>query len=145
MGRSRRQISEARKSLHRFGVVLQIGGFVGFLACFAAFATAGSFDSAMPWWVAGLVSMFAMIGGGAMRHVAARGVAGSGLVLDPDAARDDLEPWARVAGGLAKDAIDESGVLQGRADEPAIRVRCRACRTLNDEDAKFCDECGKPL
>lgn len=26
-----------------------------------------------------------------------------------------------------------------------IMIKCRACGTLNDEDAKFCDECGEPL
>ncbi|MCK4281204.1 MAG: zinc ribbon domain-containing protein [Candidatus Lokiarchaeota archaeon] len=26
-----------------------------------------------------------------------------------------------------------------------IMIKCRACGTLNDEDAKFCDECGQPL
>lgn len=39
-----------------------------------------------------------------------RDAADSGLVLDPEQAKQDLEPWARTAGGLVKDALDESGV-----------------------------------
>lgn len=38
------------------------------------------------------------------------GLAGSGMVLDPEGARRDVEPWARMAGGVVKDAIDEAGV-----------------------------------
>lgn len=50
--------------------------------------------------------------------VAARGVAGTGVILDPKRAREDLEPWARMSGGLLKDALDEANVLQGDpADE----------------------------
>ena len=51
-----------------------------------------------------------------------------------------------TGGGLIADAVDEAGL--GRRDEPAepeVRVRCRECRTLNDEDAKFCDNCGAQL
>ena len=33
----------------------------------------------------------------------------------------------------------------GENPKPQIRVRCRNCRALNDEDAKFCDECGAKL
>ena len=49
------------------------------------------------------------------------------------------------------DALDEADIDLGRrdrrrADEPKeIKVRCKGCRALNDEDAKFCDNCGKPL
>ncbi len=29
--------------------------------------------------------------------------------------------------------------------EQVIKIRCRACDTLNDENAKFCDQCGQPI
>lgn len=41
------------------------------------------------------------------------------------------------AGGIKLD-IDTSS-------EQKIMIKCRSCGTLNDEDAKFCDECGEPL
>ena len=51
-----------------------------------------------------------MIGGGFLCILAIGGVAGSGFNLDPDQARKDLEPWARLHGGLQKDALDEMGI-----------------------------------
>ena len=45
-----------------------------------------------------------------------RGLAGSGVVLDPEKAREDVEPWSRMAGGVVKDALDESGIQVGRPD-----------------------------
>jgi multidrug resistance efflux pump len=35
------------------------------------------------------------------------------VVLDPERARDDLEPWARAGGGLVRDALDEADVNLG--------------------------------
>lgn len=38
------------------------------------------------------------------------GLAGSGMKLDPQEARRDLEPWSRMSGGILKDTLDEAGV-----------------------------------
>ncbi|MHC5145965.1 MAG: zinc-ribbon domain-containing protein, partial [Planctomycetota bacterium] len=91
-----------------------------------------------------------IIAGGGIRSVAARGTAGSGLVLDPEKAREDLEPWARMGGGMVKDALDEADIdlknLGGGAQpEKVIMIKCRECGKLNEEDSKFCQECGKSL
>lgn len=148
---ARRTISSRRKGLYSMGVVLQILGGVGFLVCFLGFAMGGQAavrshgqeGSPMQWWVGGVVCAVAIAAGGVLRTLAARGVAGAGLVLDPDRARQDLEPWARAGGGLLKDAVEEAGLARGEGER--VAVRCRGCRTLNDEDAKFCDHCGAAL
>ncbi|MCP4763714.1 MAG: zinc ribbon domain-containing protein [archaeon] len=41
----------------------------------------------------------------------------------------------RNAGGIKIDT--------GKAE--VIKIRCQACGVLNDENAKFCDECGTPI
>jgi Short C-terminal domain len=38
------------------------------------------------------------------------GIAGSGLKLNPEEARKDLEPWSRMTGGMLKDSLDEAGI-----------------------------------
>jgi hypothetical protein len=48
--------------------------------------------------------------GSVLRNVGAKGLAGSGVILDPQQARKDVEPWSRMAGGIAKDALDETGL-----------------------------------
>jgi len=67
-------------------------------------------------------------------------------VLDPEKAREDLEPYSRMAGGMVKDAMDEAAVkLGGGEPEKVVMIKCRACGKLNDEDAKFCKECAQPF
>lgn len=100
---------------------------------------------------------FALIGiGGFMRNVAARGKAGSGLVLDPQQAREDVEPWSRMQGGVIKDTLDEAGInleqvsknlMNPATPQPQkiVMIKCPNCSQLNEEDSKFCQQCGKPL
>ena len=83
-----------------------------------------------------------------MRNLAARGTAGSGLVLDPEKAREDLKPWTGMAGGMVKDVLDEADIKIGSGGsepEKVVMIRCRECGKLNEEDSKFCQECGKPI
>jgi len=174
----KRQISPERQSLFTFGTVLMAIGLIVIVVAFIGFVTSSqnavggsgpSFNVTMvdgqpvsqlaqrstndpfDWLIACVVGMVITTAGGSMRHLAARGVAGSGLVLDPERARGDLEPWARMGGGLLKDAIEESGLPVGRnapgasATEPDVKVRCPKCRALNDESAKFCGQCAAPL
>ena len=72
-----------------------------------------------------------------VRRLGVRGLAGSGLVLDPARARTELEPWSRAAGGLVASALGE---IQGPRD--IIKVRCPACAVLNEESSRRCRACG---
>lgn len=149
--------------MYAAGMAVSGLGVLGIVVCFIGFGTAGmdqvdsfgkSSNDPFDWFIGFFVSMLLIAGGQAIRSVAARGVAGSGLVLDPERARDDLEPWARVGGGLVGDALDEAGLQGRREDDPSsgsatepqeIYVRCRSCKGLNDESARFCDQCGAEL
>lgn len=147
------QIPAERKTLYYLGAALMGAGFVLFLSNFYFIARGPDLPfqhNPMPGLVfRGLGGMLLIIGGGFLRGVGARGAAGSGLVLDPQQAREDLKPWAQTAGGLMKDALDEARAQGGLAPaapaEPMVKVRCPRCRTLNDEDAKYCKQCGAPL
>ncbi len=68
------------------------------------------------------------------------------MILDPERARSELEPYSRMAGGMVKDALDEAELGGGKEKtEKVVMVRCGSCRKLNEEDSKFCQECGKPI
>lgn len=82
--------------------------------------------------------------GGTIRGLGARGLRGSGLVLDPEGAREDLKPYSRMAGGMVGDAVRAAGLGLGER-APEVMVRCLACGKLNEEDSKFCQECGRPM
>ena len=89
--------------------------------------------------------MALLIVGGIVRGIGARGLAGSGVILDPEKAREELEPYSRMAGGMAKDLLEEANINIGGEPTKVIMVKCRSCAELNQESAKFCQECGVKL
>ena len=159
------QISPERKKLYNSGLVLMIIGGCLFALPFLAIPIVmivnfvGGELQGIPKGIIGVpISFlgafigFGLIAGGvAMRIIAAGGKAGSGLVLDPEQGREDLEPWTRMGGGIVKDALDEADIDlnnlggSGSQTEKVIMVKCRECGKLNEKDSKFCQECGKPI
>jgi hypothetical protein len=154
----KKQIPPQRKALYYggmaligIGVLLFLSTFVTFLANFGNFDNVDNFNAqAKSEGFRALGGMLLMIIGGFMANVGAKGWAGSGLVLDPEKGREDLEPWSRMGGGIVQDALSEVEVVKkiaGRVDspEPPVKVRCQKCQTLNDESAKFCNQCGSAI
>ncbi len=142
-----RKISTERKSLYYFGMALMAIGFILFLSTFVTFAA--RFGDFTDFNQRGRSEMFRSVGGivllivgGILRTIGARGVAGSGLKLDPAQARSELEPFSRMAGGMAKDTLDEAGIDLSARAAPKVVIKCRSCRHLSPEDAKFCPQCG---
>lgn len=81
-------------------------------------------------------------------RIGAKGAAGSGLVLDPDKAREDLKPYNEAKGGMINDVISNIDVVDKiitHEEKEVIKIKCRECGGLNEEDAKFCKSCGKEL
>ena len=153
-----REISPGRKATYYVGVIIMIIGALMFFSTFVTFAIHfGDFDNFEDNAKSSMFRAFGGIGllilGGIIMGVGRAGLAGSGAVLDPKQAREDLEPYSRMAGGMIKDALDESGISLGSAGRPGpekiiekvIMLKCPACATLNEEDSKFCQECGDLL
>lgn len=117
----RRQISPERKTSYYVGMLLTVVGFVTFGSVFVTAVTGfGDFtgfqSQVTSSMVRALLGMGMVIAGRALMKVGARGLAGSGALLDPEKAREDMEPWARMAGGVLRDALDEADVdLKGGA------------------------------
>ena len=146
----RTQISSGRKALFYGGMLVALAGLALFLSVFLAFAANfGNFDDFGGQMTSQMVRAIGGMGlimvGSAMMRIGRRGAAGSGLLLDPEQAREDLEPWARMGGGIVNDALEEVDVLQKPVAEETVKVRCRSCRQLNDEEAKYCDQCGAEM
>lgn len=162
-----RQVSDARKLGNFIGLGMMIIGGISFGSTFVTFAMHfgdfSNFDSnARSDITRAVLGMALLIAGIIIRGVSAGGLAGSGVILDPEKAREDLEPFARMSGGLTKAAMDEAGIplekvgqlidrlgtstgATGGAVQKVIVIKCRHCGKLNDEDSKFCQECGKPM
>ncbi|MFX1501346.1 MAG: hypothetical protein ACFFDH_10340 [Promethearchaeota archaeon] len=41
--------------------------------------------------------------------------------------------------------VAEISAETGMSDDKIVKIRCQLCGALNDEDAKFCDQCSQPL
>ncbi len=141
-----------RKGLYYLGMVLVVLGvilfLIGFLSAVFSFGEPMSLGGGLPTGFAmPFIGVVLAIIGGFLRHVGARGLAGSGMVLDPDKAREDLNPFTRAAGGMVQDAV--KGFREAAGDKAeakeTVKVRCPSCRALNDEEAKFCNQCGQGL
>lgn len=151
------EISSGRKTLYYAGLGMMVLGGILCVVGFITFANEGNsafnsfgimpMNSGMPrGFVISLIGMLLLVAGAFVRGIGARGAAGSGLVLDPEKAREDLHPYTHMAGGMVKDAVD---AFKGDDSQPAtkeiIRVRCPHCKALNDENDKYCGQCGKAI
>jgi hypothetical protein len=155
MNAPKREIPPERKGLYYAGMGITGIGFLLFISVFfSGAANFGNFDHfkerAQSEMFCAITGMLLMIGGGVVMSIGARGLAGSGVVLDPEKAREDIEPWSRMAGGVVQDALSEVDVvkkIEQRLEPapPEIKVRCKKCQALNDETAKFCNQCGSPI
>ncbi len=118
-----KQISDDRKAAYYIGMILTGIGLIMFLSVFVTFfsffgnPTVGGNPGGLiaSFGIRAVGGMVLMIVGGVLRGLGVRGLAGSGVILDPEKAREDLEPWTRMAGGMVKDAVDEAGVNLGKA------------------------------
>ncbi|MEM1450014.1 MAG: SHOCT domain-containing protein [Planctomycetota bacterium] len=122
MTRPRRRISEGRQAIYYVGIAMTGIGLLTVMSVFVTGAmNAGDFsdfDNKMrSSAIRAVIGFILFMGGAFVQKIGARGVAGSGLVLDPQRARQDVEPWARMGGGLLKDALDEADVDLSRAKD----------------------------
>jgi hypothetical protein len=59
-----------------------------------------------------------IVSGALLRRVGSHGLAGSGVVLDPRRARQDVQPWSELRGGVLRDTLDTAGLTPRGAELP---------------------------
>ena len=143
-----RNITQKQKTGYYLGMILTGIGIIMFTAPFidVLFNGLEPNERGLPEsFKVALVGFVLLAIGNVLRSISARGLAGSGLLLAPKQARKDLEPYSRMAGGMIQDALEESGGLtSGKAPEK-VMIRCQVCKKLNEEESRFCQECGEPI
>lgn len=140
-----KEISSNRKILYYLGNGITLIGFILFLSVFfTAFLNPFSmFDSNSNPMANGFIGFILIIIGQFISFIGLRGKAGSGLILDPKQAREDLKPYSSQVGGMLNDVLDEVNLATNVKE--VVKIRCQSCKALNDEDAKYCKECGTEL
>ena len=143
------QISQQRKTTYYIGMGMAAIGFLMFVSTFFV-GLSGTHDfarfesQAKAEGFLAISGMLLIIAGFVVASIGARGLAGSGVVLDPDKAREDLKPFSQMAGGIVKDALDAADIKPGtKSQEKVVMIKCQSCGKLNAEDSKFCSGCGK--
>ena len=153
------KISKKRKATYYIGLGIIVLGFILFLSLFIQFAVAvkesvanpfmDPFDREPPSFLNAVIGFILIIVGGFITNVGAKGAAGSGLKLDPEEAVEDLKPFNEAKGKMINDIISNidaiDNIANAQAPKEIIKIRCKACNCLNDEDAKFCKNCGAPI
>ena len=143
-----RNITQKQKTGYYLGMILTGIGIIMFSAPFIDMLFNGlePNEPGLPEsFKVALVGFVLMAIGNVLRSISARGLAGSGLLLAPKQARKDLEPYSRMAGGMVKDALEETGGLGSGKTQEKVMIRCQVCKKLNEEDSRFCQECGEPI
>ena len=115
--------------LSGIGLLLFLSTFVSFLSHFGEFT---DFDGrARSGGMRAFGGIICIGLGQFIMRLGRSGVAGSGLKLDPQEARRDLEPWSRMSGGILKDTLAEAGVdLSGQAQEMPFDEQLRRLEAL---------------
>ena len=146
------KISKERKVTYYIGMGCMIVGFLLFMSVFfTGFAAFNSpFSNALSFSFANApLGMFLMIIGAVVSNIGAKGAAGSGVILDPEKAREDLKPFNEAKGGMINDVISNIDIvddlIKPAIEKEVIKIRCGSCRELNDEDARYCKACGNKL
>ena len=111
----RRDFTPERKGAFYLGLVLCGIGSVLFLSTFAShishFGDFSDFeDRARTGMGVAFAGVICIIIGKFLMNLGRSGLAGGGFKLDPQEAREDLEPWSRMTGGMIKDSLDEAGI-----------------------------------
>ena len=112
---SKRKISPERQGTYYVGMVLTGLGLILFMSTFVShcshFGDFTDFENRSKTTFGTAIAGMICIGiGQFLMQLGREGVAGTGLKLDPEKAREDLEPWSRMKGGMLKDTLDEAGV-----------------------------------
>ncbi|MGI6189357.1 MAG: zinc ribbon domain-containing protein [Clostridiales bacterium] len=149
------KITKGRKAAYYTGMALIALGFILFISTFISVAShindpLSFIDGrGTPPFANSVIGIILIIIGSVVMSIGARGPAGSGLLLDPKKAREDLKPFSEAKGEMINDVISNidavDRIVKSSEAKEVIKIKCRNCGALNDEDAKFCKNCGREL
>lgn len=145
-----KQISDSRKAAYYIGGAIILGGMLLFLSVFVSsfmplFSVTNEDDIVFS-FAGRAIGGFILMGiGDFLQTIGQRGLAGAGVILDPEQSREDLQPYSRMAGGIINDALRETDLSLGAEPKTVVKIKCRDCDALNDENARFCQQCGHQI
>jgi len=136
-----RQVPPERKTIYYVGAAVGVIGFLCFISVFISgalhFGDFSNFEQhGRSEVIRAVLGMVMIMVGVFLTRIGRMCMAGSGIKLDPEEARRDVEPWARMTGGVVKDAIDEAGIqlgCQSSAEDLPFDERLRRLQKLRQD------------
>lgn len=145
-----KKISNQRKAFYYIGICIAFIGLILFMSSFFVKMDTGFSMETPSFFKRAVLGMICMVVGIVLASIGRLGPAGSGFLLDPEKVREDLKPFSELNGKMINDVIENIDIVKNikqppreREDIEVIKIKCRECGELNDEDAKFCKKCGK--
>jgi len=105
-----KELSNNRKVLYYTGNLISVIGFLSFISVFFTAFLSNPFEmmsSSYNPMAPAFIGIFLIIIGQFISNIGLKGKAGSGLILDPNQAREDLKPYSSQVGGMINDALEE--------------------------------------
>jgi len=126
------KITKQRKATYYIGLGMIVLGFILFISVFfsaAMFMNNPFGASREPSFMNSVLGMVLMISGSFVSRIGAHGAAGSGILLDPEKAREDLKPFNEAKGGMINDVISNIDIAdnftKSSEEKEVIKIRCR--------------------
>ncbi len=146
------KISPERQTAYYVGNAISVIGGLTFVSVFITSAmNFGNFNDfpgqVQSNMIRAILGMVLIVIGQVVSNVGKFGMAGSGLLLDPEKARQDVKPLSEMTGGIIDDTLSAAHLGEHLAGKPdrVVMIKCQACGQLNEETAKFCNQCGRPF
>lgn len=130
------EIPKYRKALFLIGTVMMACGVILFLSTFFSIILLENFL----FFLTAPLGMVLCIIGAILRSIGGRGLAGSGITLNPNKAREELRPHSKAVGGILNDVVSE--VQFPKDDKVIVKIKCTQCGSLNEDTSNFCNQCG---
>lgn len=146
------KISSQRKIFYYIGMGFVGLGVILFMSSFFVEMDTGFSMETPSFFKRAVFGMICMVVGSVIAIIGRSGAAGSGLLLDPEKAREDLKPFNESAGKMINDVVENIDIVKNinqhsteKETIEVIKIKCRDCEELNDENANFCKNCGKAI
>ena len=126
------KLSNERKVTYYIGIGMMVFGFILFISVFFQVANLMRdpfTTNKLPSFTNPIIGFILIAIGRIVSRIGAKGAAGSGMILDPDKAREDLKPFNEVKGQMLNDVISNidavNNITKPAENKEIIKVKCR--------------------
>ena len=146
------ELSRERKKKYKAGAVLIFLGGLLFLSYFLDIIffilnvddARSAFDETRNMWLRALLGMILMALGRMKQSRALTGLMKPNTNMDLEQYIEERKHLRKLKGKQLNDTLSEINLAK-YLGTPVIKIKCQNCSHLNDEEDKFCGDCGQKI